>query len=519
MNATNYYVSTTRLVLQADPDSPPSWQDLYTALPTLRNSLSCTVCENLLSEPYTPEETTCEHHVCKSCKGGVKKLRPTCSWCKDYSKYSENVQLRILLENYKKLCGLIKITRMYWHILRNPEQGPIIKDIIAESEGEKIPRPLLVENVRPTPVKENPPLAKVKQEPGEEVEPPDEVLSSPYSILKARPRPCPLPAIAAKADLEGRFSEAQPTPKASPVPSPPSTSPPDRAQPPQPPVLQGKPSQQIPKPSGTRKIKAEAFILNPLKGKADLPQIRRIENLPKTARPSGEPPTKQTLLSDYGISSSPKTSRVETLGNKHGPLVEVKLEPGVPPKVGKVEEGRRASDEGGKRKLAGCRCGNATLCPGKLTCCGQRCPCYVDNLACTDCKCKGCRNPHRPGGGKVRPTLPFSSNVQVVYPVAKDQQATVRIPVTLANAEMMNLKGINLEKIAKSEKINFKGIDLSQLPILNLDSSSSTSGRARVDGQQQQQQPGNSSTSNMSMSTLSVISLVKGGTGRVAHSK
>ena len=101
--------------------------------------------------------------------------------------------------------------------------------------------------------------------------------------------------------------------------------------------------------------------------------------------------------------------------------------------------------------------------------------------------------------------------------MAKDQQATVRIPVTLANAEMMNLKGINLEKIAKSEKINFKGIDLSQLPILNLDSSSS--GRARVDGQQQQQQPGNSSTSNMSMSTLSVISLVKGGTGRVAHSK
>ena len=102
--------------------------------------------------------------------------------------------------------------------------------------------------------------------------------------------------------------------------------------------------------------------------------------------------------------------------------------------------------------------------------------------------------------------------------MAKDQQATVRIPVTLANAEMMNLKGINLEKIAKSEKINFKGIDLSQLPILNLDSSS-TSGRARVDGQQQQQQPGNSSTSSMPMSTLSVISLVKGGTGRVAHSK
>ena len=44
-------------------------------------------------------------------------------------------------------------------------------------------------------------MVKVKQEPGEEVEPPDEVLSSPYSILKARARPCPLPAIAAKVCL------------------------------------------------------------------------------------------------------------------------------------------------------------------------------------------------------------------------------------------------------------------------------------------------------------------------------
>ena len=42
-----------------------------------------------------------------------------------------------------------------------------------------------------------------------------------------------------------------------------------------------------------------------------------------------------------------------------------------------------------KPKKTGCRCGNATQFPGKLTCCGQRCPCYVDNLPCIDCKCKG----------------------------------------------------------------------------------------------------------------------------------
>ena len=53
-----------------------------------------------------------------------------------------------------------------------------------------------------------------------------------------------------------------------------------------------------------------------------------------------------------------------------------------------------------------CRCGNATPTPGKLTCGGQRCPCYISAKACTDCKCKGCRNPHQVNGIKViRPHL------------------------------------------------------------------------------------------------------------------
>ena len=47
--------------------------------------------------------------------------------------------------------------------------------------------------------------------------------------------------------------------------------------------------------------------------------------------------------------------KVEGSNTKHGSLVEVKLEPGLPPKVGRLEDGRRGSDEGGKRKLTGCR--------------------------------------------------------------------------------------------------------------------------------------------------------------------
>ena len=95
--------------------------------------------------------------------------------------------------------------------------------------------------------------------------------------------------------------------------------------------------------------------------------------------------------------------------------------------------------------------------------------------------------------------------------MAKDQQATVRIPVTLANADMVNLKGINLEGITNSETINLKGIDLSQLPVLNMDGSTSSSSGSKGAGQQQ--------TTSSNISTLSVISLVKGSSGRLAHSK
>jgi len=318
MNATNYYVSTTRLVLQGDPDTPSTWQDLYRMLPTLRNSLSCTVCDMLLVEPYTPEETVCEHHVCKSCKGGVKTLKPTCSWCKDYSKYNENVQLRILIQNYKKLCGLIKITRMWGHIMRQGEQGHIIRDIISESEGERkgVRKQGVVEqNITVDDEDEGETHEELVEEEivGEcEVvplgmericsdEPPDEIISSPVSKLNIYRSENKVAVEQVKAKLEEVFevkseentddvttkeSEAE-TASSEPSTSPPKTSTPS------PPNVQkylntttstsnssGSRS-SLQNRGGIRKIKAEAFILNPLKTKSDFPQFRRLDSTPK----------------------------------------------------------------------------------------------------------------------------------------------------------------------------------------------------------------------------------------------
>lgn len=115
-------------------------------------------------------------------------------------------------------------------------------------------------------------------------------------------------------------------------------------------------------------------------------------------------------------------------------------------------------------KRRGCRCGNATPTPGKLTCCGQRCPCYVESKSCIDCKCRGCRNPHRPGGGKVRPRIPELDCYEI-------QMLDEVVPI--ASTTM------------KSEKIN--RISKSSLPMVSLPQTTCTTTSQTQPHHQQQQ--------------------------------
>ncbi len=112
MNAIKLYVSTARLVLENDQYDYTVCKELNNTFPNLEQSLTCTVCRNILAEPYSPTETSCQHHVCKSCIGGTKKLKPSCSWCKDYTKYVKNTQLQCLLLCYKGLCQYIKCSSL-----------------------------------------------------------------------------------------------------------------------------------------------------------------------------------------------------------------------------------------------------------------------------------------------------------------------------------------------------------------------------------------------------------------------
>ncbi|KAJ8888503.1 hypothetical protein PR048_007994 [Dryococelus australis] len=318
-----------RLVLQADAEDPATWLDLYRLVPYLRQSLSCTVCGNLLIQPYTPTESNCQHHVCRSCKGGRKKLKPTCSWCKNYEKYIENVQLRILLQCYKKLCEYVLSTALFSKLTivgNSVSSGTTsLKDLIHEGAGFR---------------------DVYKSQAG--------LSKSAYSIL-----PCIYTSTSTQTQTALAASRVQSL------------------------------EQPMSQNNG----------LSPLE-LLDDQSLHPETSLYSVMYPGdGNKITIKRKGTDFDQSGDGNSwSGADSL-----PLSSFKKMPQQRAVVSKMGS-TGARSRGGARninKRKGCRCGNATPTPGKLTCCGQRCPCYVASKACMECRCRGCRNPHRPGGQKV----------------------------------------------------------------------------------------------------------------------
>ncbi|CAK1602141.1 unnamed protein product [Parnassius mnemosyne] len=359
MNATSLYVSTCRLIILADTTDKSTWTDLFRLVPYLRQSLSCTVCGNLLKEPYTPTGSGCQHHVCKKCKGGRKKLKPSCSWCKDYENYAENLQLRILLQCYKKLCEYFMGTDVYKTLIEEEE-------IAAGVNGGTVASSGLIDLIQEgagfsDDYKSNAGLSK-----------------SAYSIL-----PC------VYTNSASTQTQAASTSNSTEIRST-KDSPNSRA------ISNGSPLYSVMYAGTGNKITIKRKAID----ETDSP-------------PQSEPPPRESKLNQLGFKKPSNRSR---------------------------------SSASSKRK--GCRCGNATATPGKLTCCGQRCPCYVESKPCTECKCKGCRNPHRPDGMKVRPHIPQLDTLQLTLNTNPDSSPS-------CSGSMDSLDTDTLTMEAMEESLNF----------------------------------------------------------------
>ncbi|CAL8319012.1 unnamed protein product [Boreogadus saida] len=141
VNATALYVSASRSVLQCDPRDPRALAELCKLLPFFRQSLSCLVCGNLLQDPIAPTDSSCQHYVCRGCKGRRMQLKPSCSWCKDYSRFRENRQLSLLVHCYRKLCLYIAQSPLAPHIATAAGDSPDLRAILDEgltlAEGQR----------------------------------------------------------------------------------------------------------------------------------------------------------------------------------------------------------------------------------------------------------------------------------------------------------------------------------------------------------------------------------------------
>uniref|UniRef100_A0A1B0CDV0 Uncharacterized protein n=1 Tax=Lutzomyia longipalpis TaxID=7200 RepID=A0A1B0CDV0_LUTLO len=350
MNPTSLYVSVSRLVFQSDT-LEQNWTDLFRLIPYLRQSLSCCVCGNLLMEPYSPD-SPCQHHECKTCIGGRKNLKPSCSWCREYQKYEENVQLRILLQCYKSLCEHIKSSGIYQNMQKQVQTAAMVN---GNSAGTSL-IDIIEEGVR---FQDN-----FKSTSG--------LTKSAYSIL-----PCLYTSIPAAPSVGIRDANSI----ADRLSGGPSTATVPRTQPPPTPA----------QPAIKTVSNGSAMYSVLYAGNGNKITIKR-----KTAEPTPAPPPPPP---DPQI--PPKTTILPCFKK---------------PFQATTKAAAAAAKAAAKRK--GCRCGNATATPGKLTCCGQRCPCYVESKACLDCKCRGCRNPHRPDGFKVRPRIPELENLELSLDVA-----------------------------------------------------------------------------------------------------
>ncbi|XP_030756371.1 E3 ubiquitin-protein ligase MSL2 [Sitophilus oryzae] len=354
MNSTNLYVTTTQIILKSDPANPQSWQDLYRLVPYLRNSLCCVVCSMLLVEPLTPSKAQCQHHLCRRCKGGRKKIKPQCESCKDCTEYTENKSLRILMQMYKKMCVNLINSRIFKCITIQSSQPGTGFERGASNLIQLIKEGAMFQD---------------------DYESKGGIPKSTYSIL-----PCIY----------------------------------------------------------TNTVCPQNISVPPQQPRVELSNNQNRNSLYSVVYPgSGNKITIKRKSKD-------STNSPNNINNVNASKPKEYIE--------KVVFKKPCS-----KPKKGCRCGNATATPGKLTCCGQRCPCYVESKACIDCKCRGCRNPHRPDGNKVMPYIPELESPQKIMPSIQDIQlrqfqilqstiAPIQPPPSVLEDESMTA-GVKLETL------------------------------------------------------------------------
>ena len=319
MNALSLYVTTTRMIFQANIEDSGAWSDINRLLSYLRQSLTCCVCGQLLHTPMSSTVSSCQHHVCKNCVGGKMRLKPSCSWCKDHSKFIENIQLRILLQCYKQLSCFVLSSpiALKWASLPcETNQGS------SYSAG-----------------------------------PNNSVISGPTTFEQL---------LEEGANLQDKFNFSDPPP------------------------LRG-----FNRHLNGHQGGATLFSNQTVKSNSNQLKPNQLENVKSGSPQSGTNQSSLTVKPESVSSTSSKSESTSSIFSNMTKATGASLISNIKSDISSSNQIQTNAPSVSRKVRRGCRCGLATPNPGKLTCCGQRCPCYVENKPCQQCKCRGCRNPNR----------------------------------------------------------------------------------------------------------------------------
>lgn len=462
MDPLNLYIKCSRLVFNVEPSEVWDECDEFEKdLRQLYESVLCTACKKLIEEPVNPKKNhfSCQHRVCLDCIGKKRATQISCKLCSDYTLFEKNQQTKIVLGLFKELCGLIQNSWIYDYVQRrvnhdtgqttqpslmaiidaglNYGQVSIILDETSSDETSsssfECKEPVQSETYSQRVISNVSPLSSIKPSNAGFVqsspEPQYTIISEPVIPPVAAAAPIPIVSAPMGVPLQ-HIMHYQP--QLGP-PQMPSTS---------------KLTPNLQQPTATFVKYQSPMIVTSIAGAASLgakPVMSTVKVQPSFASPtptiysvmytgSGNKITLKRKPPDEAV-LSPVTNNVSCLpfeksdGNLNTcstfqmtimktensnfkkppiqmttqtlnpPPAPVSIAQGFSPSPGQ-QTSNNISNQNDPQKRRGCRCGNATAAPGKLTCCGQRCPCYVESKACMDCKCKGCRNPHYVDGHK-----------------------------------------------------------------------------------------------------------------------
>ncbi|XP_057680656.1 E3 ubiquitin-protein ligase MSL2b [Corythoichthys intestinalis] len=441
VNATSLYVSASRSVLQCDPRDPRALAELCKLLPFFRQSVSCLVCGNLLQDPMAPTDSSCQHYVCRGCKGQRMQLKPSCSWCKDYSRFQENRQLSLLVRCYRKLCLYITHSPLAAHIAGAAGDSPDLRAVLneglrlAESEPEaeeEAPQEEALPEEAPPPdavgedvngvhdcngltASPDPGGAVKREESGAEIPvggetglcdigfgeelkhgggplllSVEEVLRTLDTDTEPDDPPTPLSVngpICPALPLESSCHPFRPQPAAAPLPR-------------GPPRCHRKRSRSESDSEKLRPLPIDSLLRGPAPEgapaaiydfPASAPHFHPNGGTPKVGKAGGKPVKK--VGEHHGGAKKAKARAPKPRSQPRGPPHPHAHPLSHPPSPSKPLYKKPVEKKG-------CKCGRATQNPSVLTCRGQRCPCYSNRKACQDCICRGCQNSYMANGEK-----------------------------------------------------------------------------------------------------------------------